>query len=268
MLKKSLFISILIGLSFLSSESLFNQSVDFSTIEISQYNEKNEIESIKIENYSKKNQLINSENYIIYKGKQILDSTSQYIYDAKGLLKEEFHRTPNISFIYKYSSYKYGKVNNQYFVLEKTTLNYINNAIEVTNYKYDNKLKLKNESITTSTSSGKSIIYEKEYSYNEKGVLIKTIEYNDTDGNIYDATYTDYIYDKSGKLIELKSFDCNKKPLNITKISYNTNEKVFKEEIYKAEIVLSEDNTFFEQRFVKIKTVVYNYKWGLLSSTF
>ncbi len=212
-----------------------------------------------IENY-KNGIKINTLQYSYHDTYPILSSKAEYIYNNRSLI-EELHLTPKYSFIYKSIQYFNEPINQQIKPTQKNVTDYIKNTTLKTIYLYNSKGFLEDEIISKSLPKGITENQEIEYRYNENGKLNQKIIYTVEDNtNVYKPTYIHYHYNAEGMLSETKSYDSENKPLSIVKFYYDNDKMLYRKDFYRAEIVLSEYDTYFERRYIKEKSILYEYE--------
>ncbi len=248
----------------LQSYSEITKIKGYSFVEVNKYDYRSKLISKIIKKYDEKGKIINRENYAVYEDELKLISVDNYIYDEKTeLLKEENRRSPNLSLVFQSAYYKFERINEAYRIVEKRNIDYLTSTIKLTEYFYDiDSNKLTAEKVMLLNTDKQKYVAEKELSYNNDGKIKQIVEYKDDDekDKVYNAKYIKYIYNESSGLIkEIRTFDKNDDPLSIIIVAYDDYKRVSKEIIYKPEVVLSENDMYFERRFMKEFTINYSY---------
>lgn len=246
------------------STETMNDKKNYTYVEINKYDYNKKLLYKTVKKYNNKQNIIERKNYTVYEGDLKMVSVDKFIYDNNtGLLKEEARRSPNLGVVFQITFYKYEKKHGAYRIVEKRYIDYLNSTITMTEYEYEvGSNRLTAEKVMLLNSDKQKYIAEKEFCYNNKGQISQIIEYKDNNenSNIYDVNYVKYQYNKDTSLIEkIRTFDGNNEPESVIIVVYDDENRISKEIIYKPEIVLSENDMYFERRFVKENVIDYTY---------
>ncbi len=258
-IKKTIFIALLLISTLFNNFSFSN--IDYTKITITTLNERNIPISKTIEEYNEQGNCIYKENYQYNESQPYLYSVIEFYYDKKNNLYKELYLTPNYSFIFKTVKYSYKLLNEKDKLTLKKEVDYTSSLYRETNYQYLSNGLLENEVTTFYYMNRDEEIYQEiEYRYNNNAKIKQKIIYKSQDNsNVYKPIYINYEYDVNGFLSETKSYNSENKPLEIIKFFYDNSQRLYRKDIYRAEVVLSENDQYFERRYIREKSITYEY---------